>query len=321
MGYGNEIYQEALQIVRERRLKAEAAYRETYSKLAEIRPDIADIDRELAALGVKAAKAAASGENVLDIKKCYDELNQKRGQILSELGISPERIAPIYECKKCSDTGYVNGSLCSCVKRLARDISYSRLNSMAPAKLSDFSSFNLDYYSDKPLESGAVPSKVMTDNFMFAMEYASNFNMSAKSVLFMGPTGLGKTHLSLAIAKAVIDKNYGVIYGSAQNFIRTIEKEHFKNNSDAVTLDALLECDLLIFDDLGTEFNTSFSVSVMYNIINTRLLYSRPTIISTNLTLKEIEERYGERILSRIIGGYYIKKFCGEDIRKIKAFG
>lgn len=321
MGYGAEIYQKALQIVRERRLKAEAAYREKYSKLIEIRPQIADIDRRLAEFGVKAAKSAASGENILSIKSCYDELNHKRQQILAELGISPEHLHPDYECKKCNDTGYVNGSLCSCVERLARDIAYSRLNSIAPAKLSDFSSFSLEYYSDKPFENGDVPSKIMTDNFMFAMEYASNFSISAKSILFMGPTGLGKTHLSLAIAKSVIDKNYGVIYGSAQNFMRTIEKEHFKNNSDAGTLDALLECDLLIFDDLGTEFNTSFSSSVLYNIINTRLLYSRPTIISTNLTLKEIEERYGERILSRIIGGYYIKKFCGEDIRKIKAFG
>ncbi len=320
MGYGSDIYRQAFEAVKQRRLKAEAVQRETYSKLCRLRPRISEIDHQLSSLGVQAAKAAAVGESVFDIKKEYDKLSAEKGRALSELGISPDRLEPHYECKECNDTGYVNGSPCSCVERLARDIAYGRLNSTAPAKLSDFSSFNLEYYSDRPLENGDVPSKIMTDNFMFAMEYASKFSLSSKSVLFMGPTGLGKTHLSLAIAKSVIDKNYGVIYGSAQDFMRKIENEHFgRESGDA--LGTLLECDLLIFDDLGTEFNTAFSVSVLYNIVNTRLLYSRPTIMSTNLTLKEIEDRYGERVLSRIIGSYFIKKFCGEDIRKIKAFG
>ena len=132
-----------------------------------------------------------------------------------------------------------------------------------------------------------------------------------------GATGLGKTFLSLSIASAVIEKGYGVIYSSAQNLLNTLEKEKF-SNSDANTLNAIFDCDLLIIDDLGTEFSTSFTVSTIYNIINTRINMCKPVIISTNLSLSELQEMYSERIVSRFIGEYTILKFAGNDIRQIK---
>ncbi len=324
MGYSSDIYRQAFEKVKQRRLIAEETQRETYEKLVKLRPELTEIDNELAAAGVRAAKAAINGGDVMDIKKYADCLSERKSAILAQLGIDKNCLIPDYECKKCSDTGYVNGRFCKCVRTLARDIAYSRLNQMAPLELSDFSSFSLDYYSDRTLDNGINPSKIMTDNFMFSMEYASNFSLESKSILFMGPTGLGKTHLSLAIAKTALGKGYGVVYGSVQNFISAVEKEHFGKAggaSSSGTLDSLLECDLLILDDLGAEFSTSFAASVLYNIINTRILASRPMIISTNLSLKEIETRYSDRILSRIAGHFFIKKFCGEDIRKIKAFG
>ena len=136
----------------------------------------------------------------------------------------------------------------------------------------------------------------------------------------MGETGLGKTHLSLAIAGEVLKKGFGVVYGSVQNLFSNIEKEHFGRATDAdgTTEKMLLECDLLILDDLGAEFTTSFTVATFNNIVNTRMLTSKPTIISTNLSLTEMQKRYSERIASRIIGEYNILTFAGKDIRQQK---
>lgn len=143
--------------------------------------------------------------------------------------------------------------------------------------------------------------------------------MESPNLLMQGGTGLGKTHLSLAIAHEAIEKGYGVIYGSAQNMVTNLEKERFqKDNEQQDTNQLMLQCDLLIIDDLGTEFSTSFVTAAIYNIVNTRLMTHKPTIISTNLSMKELEERYTERFASRILGSYIPLFFRGKDIRQQK---
>ena len=160
----------------------------------------------------------------------------------------------------------------------------------------------------------------MCRNYEFCLNYANSFDLNSYSILMMGETGLGKTHLSLAIAGEVLKKGFGVVYGSVQNLFSNIEKEHFGRATDAdgTTEKMLLECDLLILDDLGAEFTTSFTVATFNNIVNTRMLTSKPTIISTNLSLTEMQKRYSERIASRIIGEYNILTFAGKDIRQQK---
>ena len=140
-----------------------------------------------------------------------------------------------------------------------------------------------------------------------------------KNLLFFGQTGLGKTHLSLAIVAEVSAKGFGVVYGSAQNLFSAAEKEHFSYSGETSVQDSLLGCDLLVIDDLGTEFYSSFAASLFYNIVNTRLLSCKPTVINTNLSLDELEKKYTPRICSRFMGGYDSKKFIGSDIRQIKA--
>jgi len=133
-----------------------------------------------------------------------------------------------------------------------------------------------------------------------------------------GATGLGKTHLSLAIARQVIDRGYGVVYGSAQNFMLQIERERFGRTETSESERQLQECDLLILDDLGVEFLTQFVSAAIYNLINTRLMAEHPTIISTNLSISELEGRYSERVMSRIIANYRILPFVGRDVRQLK---
>ena len=135
----------------------------------------------------------------------------------------------------------------------------------------------------------------------------------------MGETGLGKTHLSLAIVAAVSEKGYSVVYGPAGNLFTAAEREHFSYSGETEKLDSMLSCDLLVIDDLGTEFLSPFTSSLFYNIINSRILENKPTIISTNLSIAEIEKRYSDRIASRFIGNYEVKRFLGEDIRQQKA--
>ncbi len=313
MGYNKEYYIDALAKVAERRLSAEATA-EIELKTAYITyPQLKSIEERINQIGLQAVKSAVklSGANeIIKFKEQYEKLIKEKEKLISENRIDTSLLTPKYFCPKCNDTGYENGKLCECVKVLAKESYYKDLCEQMPLERSTFSRFDLSLY---PQDCTAN----MTDIFNFCKSYAEDFSTDSKSVMFMGRTGLGKTHLSLAIANEVINKGYSVIYGSAQNFLKQIEDESFGRKSGD-TLNALLDCDLLILDDFGTEFISTFISSAIYNIINTRVLRSSPTIISTNLSLTELNNLYGERIFSRIIGNYVIKQFTGKDIRQIQ---
>ena len=151
----------------------------------------------------------------------------------------------------------------------------------------------------------------------YCKEYAADFSRRSPSLLLYGKTGLGKTHLSLAIAGKAVEEGYGVIYSSAQNLFNKLEKDKF-GKADTNTEETILDCDLLIIDDLGAEFTTQFTVSALYNIVNSRELEGKPTIISTNLMPEQLTKAYGERIASRILSNYVMLYFDGSDIRQIK---
>lgn len=313
MSYKKEYYIDALSIVAKNRLNAEEEAQKNIQTLYLEHPDVKKIDEMINELGLKAVKSAvklSGSSEIVEFQKEYEKLAMKREQLLSEYGINAETLSPVYKCKKCNDTGYVNGKLCDCVKLIAKDAYYKNLCEQMPIDKCKFSNFDLSLYPNEDKEN-------MTDIFEFSKGYASDFTTSSKSLLFLGRTGLGKTHLSLSIANVVIDKGFGVIYGSSQNFLNQIQDEAF-GRSQGDTLNALINCDLLILDDFGTEFMSSYISTAIYDILNSRILRSLPTIISSNLSLSEINSTYGERIMSRIIGNYVIKQFSGKDIRQIQ---
>ena len=194
----------------------------------------------------------------------------------------------------------------------------AELSKNMPLENCRFENFDLKYYSDKTDTSGDNPRKEMTKILKFCKEYVLNFKPeTAENLIFRGSPGLGKTHLTMAMVSGVIEKGYLPVYGSAQNLFSAVESERFSSDkSDA--LETMLQCDLLVIDDLGTELVTSFTRSVLYNLVNTRILSCKPTIINTNLTMKEIEEKYTARISSRLMGEYDWNKFLGDDIRQQK---
>jgi DNA replication protein DnaC len=320
MGYAREIQEQARQTLSDRRARARetASLRreELYSKVPELR----ETDQLLASTGIGAVRAVLAGapEDIQKIKKQNLALQRRRQEILAGLDLTPDYLEPQYTCPACQDEGYVNGKRCRCYEQLLKEISYRRLNDISSLSLqASFDNFKLDYYSPVSDASGTSPRKRMEEIYRYCVRYAQSVTPGSKSLLLSGPTGLGKTHLSLSIAKTAIQNGLGVIYGSAPDLLSQVEKERFsRSETGEDSLALMLSCDLLILDDLGAEFSTSFTVSCIYNIINTRINRGLPTIISTNGSLSDLLKGYQDRVVSRIMGSYEVLRFCGNDIRQ-----
>lgn len=326
MGYGKKINAMAKVALQERRNSAYRNADKAKSIFLSKYPEAEKIERKLQSTSITAAKAVAAGGNVREeLTKLKEEnlaLQNQLNEIYSKAGINGDDLEPKFTCSRCKDTGYNDGIICECYKKLLRETAYNQLNSLSPLSLSTFESFDLDYYPEESLNNSSIsPRRRMANIFKFCKEYAENFSLNSPNLLMKGTTGLGKTHLSLAIAREVIEKGFGVVYCSAPNILSKIEKEHFSryNEDEESTEDLLTKCDLLILDDLGTEFSTQFTNATVYNILNTRIMTNKPTIISTNMSIAELEKSYSQRFVSRTIGSSIKLDFVGNDIRQLKA--
>ena len=279
-------------------------------------PRLSEIDRELSRVGALLAVAALSEgkKGVEEMKKISEALTAEKKTLLAKAEVTEV----VFDCEICKDTGYVSGKICDCVKREAARVMAKELSREMPLESCRFENFDLKYYSDTTSSDGQNPRRRMTAIFKLCREYVLNFNPEkSENLLFMGESGLGKTHLTLAIVSGVIEKGYLPVYGSAENIFSVIEAEKFAGEGRG-SYESILNCDLLVIDDLGAEMATSFTKSVLYNLVNTRILTRKPTIINTNLTMKQLEERYTPRISSRLIGNYEGQRFLGKDIRQQK---
>ena len=317
MAFSNEVLREALKQISDRHKTAQKTFEKQMSDIYAAHPELSEIDTQMQIKASKVALLMFSGNTAQaeNLHREIAELKAQKEMILKSAKLPEE---PKCECKLCNDSGYANGELCQCVKDVAAKICYSSLLSDMPLDCSTFESFDLGFYSDEKNEKGVSPRRQMTAVFKVCRDFAENFP-EGKSLMFTGSSGLGKTHLSLAIANVVLKKGYSVIYGSAQNLISEVSRETFDRSGSTEKIDSLNSCDLLILDDLGTEFSTALSSSIVYNIINTRQMKGLSTIISTNLDIKQINDTYSERVASRIIGSYTICSCFGSDIRLIKA--
>lgn len=312
----DQSFESAFSEQRERLNRKNAEYRAKLEALSLKNPRFDEIGRSLSALGARTAITALSG-NMAALKDLQDKieaLSAERADMLEKAGI--EEVA--FDCAACSDTGYINGKICECIKKRAKELMIGALSENLPLECCRFEDFELKYYPDAQ-ENGVSVRKAMTEVFKLCREYALHFEPGvSKSMLFLGNTGIGKTHLSLAIVTELLEKGFNVIYGSAYNLFSEMESEHFGEHTNK-KYEAAIGCDLLVIDDLGSEFVSPFIQTLLYNIVNTRLLAHRPTIISTNLTVAEIGSRYSPRVASRFIGEYTMKRFLGNDIRQLKA--
>lgn len=262
-----------------------------------------------------AAKSPESREKLEKISEENLAVQREMSRLLIENGFPADYLEPIYSCKKCSDTGTINGEWCDCVKKIARKFAADELNERSPLKLCSFADFNLSLYPDKPAAEDN-PRKVMTDNFNFCVKYAEEFNGHGNGIFMIGGTGLGKTHLSLAIAARIIERDFCAVYISAPELIRNVDNEQF-GRASGDTLSVIADCDLLILDDLGAENNNERSASLLYEVINGRISRSLPIIVSTNYSINELHTRYNDRILSRLLS-MNVRFFEGNDNRLSK---
>ena len=319
MAYSKETYKKAEQELAQRRSRALAEREEHHRIAVETAPEILEAEEKMSRAGLATIKAIGMGaadakEYIQKLSEINLEAQAQRRLLLKSNGFPEDWLDVHYTCKKCEDKGFVSGIMCGCFKELLKSIEYEKLCSKLPVGNCRFDNFKLDFYPDG---AGTSPKKRMESVLNYCKEYAADFSRRSPSLLLYGKTGLGKTHLSLAIAGKAVEEGYGVIYSSAQNLFNKLEKDKF-GKADANTEETILDCDLLIIDDLGAEFTTQFTVSALYNIVNSRELEGKPTIISTNLMPDQLTKAYGERIASRILSNYVMLYFDGSDIRQIK---
>lgn len=318
MSYPKEITDEAFANLSLRRSSARNTALRRREEISQKLPQVLAIENELLNTSVLISKAILAGGDVAarinQLRNINLQLQEKRTRLLNEKGYPFDYLEQKYSCDKCNDTGFLEHGMCECLKAELKQLTYKKINQVSDIKNCTFDNFSLSYYKDS-----AVKHK-MQHNFEKALDYAKNFGYHADSLFMVGGTGLGKTHLSLAVAGYVIEKGFDVVYTPVQTLLNKLEKDKFSREIDSNAnfnsyMEFILGCDLLILDDLGAEFPTQFTISTIYNIINSRLIEKQPTIINSNLDLQTIENRYSERIVSRLIGGYSIFPFHGNDIR------
>ena len=309
-----EIFERAKAEIDARREAARAQADDRAEILRAESEEIASIDAELSTTGLQLFRAACFGEDISAVRERNRALQERRREIVVSLGYPADYSEVHYSCPECSDSGYIDGvKMCNCLRSL---IIKGRIEESAMGKLIEkqsFDNFDLSFY--------AYDEKVherMKAILSVAKSYVRDFATKRQNLLLIGKTGTGKTHISTAIARELINKGYDVIYDSTQNIISDFESDRFRNNygREENRAEKYLDCTLLIIDDLGTEFQNSFTLSTLYNLLNARANRDLPTIISTNLSPEELSAKYEDRIYSRIIGaGTKVLPFEGKDRR------
>ncbi len=302
---------EALNLITSRRI---AAMDEADKKRAELHaflPRVKAIDAAISDIPFR----ALSGENADSLKAEAASLTAERERLLSAAGYESDYDSPKFQCEKCNDGGYCGLKLCDCVRRLMATKALAKSTLAGGLTDKRFESFVLDYYQE------GNEREIMRKTLNLCRSYAEKFpHTEGSGLLFVGGTGLGKTHLSAAVANAVSEKGFAVIFESAQQIYDTLDAVRF-NRMDIGERKKYENASLLVIDDLGAEYITQYSVSALTSLIDLRIVNGKKTVVNTNLNLAAIKKTYGERLFSRFSGEFITLQMLGKDIRlqKVKA--
>jgi DNA replication protein DnaC len=290
---------------------------EIYKKI----PELKEIDASVASVSVAHAKLLMEGDDnaLTQLKAAIKGLSGKRAALLKEAGYPVDWLEPIYDCQDCKDTGYITASdgiktKCHCLRRQELSILYEQSHIQNMISHENFSTLSYDYYQGEDLERFKGAVKISKD-------FIEKFKQDYHNILFYGTVGTGKSFLSGCIASELLKDGVSVIYFSAAGLFENLARYTFdakEKEALSAFYQDLYNCELLIIDDLGTEITNTFVASQLFSCLNERNLRSRSTIISTNLSLEEMRDRYSDRVFSRITSSYTICKLTGKDIRMIK---
>lgn len=305
----------------ELRMKASVERKKRIDEVNEKVPRIGEIDREIFNLGLENTNNIFKNPEKKDeYNKIFKEklklLTDEKKRLMSDNGIDTDYDKYVYSCYDCSDTGYTpDGKKCRCFKQRLINEAYSMSNMSEIIKKQNFNTFSFDYYSKESKDGAASPYENMVRIYSGCKRFCENFDSEIKSLLFYGPTGLGKTFLSSAVAKEIMDSGRTVVYTRATRLFAMNEDYKFGRNSDRSVIDSIYNADLLIIDDLGTEPYNKNSISFLFDVINERIAENKKMIINTNLQLNELTKLYSTRFTSRLYEYFILYKFYGEDIR------
>lgn len=312
-----------------RRLKSHRELEERRDKLYQAIPELSDIDREIVRGSIDSAKLSLNGDHtaLASLKARNEELSARKSALIAARGYPADYLSPHYICPDCQDTGFIGTEKCHCFRQAIVDVLYAQSNVRQAIKRENFETFSYRFYPDSYIDETThqTPLANMKRVVASAKQFIENFDQSHDNLLIYGNTGVGKTFLSNCIAGELLSTGHTVIYLTAFQLFDILERYKFNRpdySSDdrsyqetANQFSYILDCDLLIIDDLGTELNNTFITSQLYLCINERLLGQKSTIISTNLSFEQLKNNYSERIFSRITSSYTFLKIIGEDIR------
>lgn len=310
----------------ELRIKAASDRKERIRAVNEQVPRIGEIDKEIFKRGMENTKRIfqnpdKADEYNSDFRENRLRLEAEKAELLKQNNIPADYDKFIYKCKNCCDTGYdENGKKCQCFKQKLINKAYSHSNMADIVEKQNFDTFSFDYYSKENGENGISAYDNMVKIYNNCKRFCDNFDNEQKGMVFYGSTGLGKTFLSSAVAKELMDKGKTVVYVRATKLFSINEDYKFGRNTDKSVINNIYNADLLIIDDLGTEPFNKNNMSFLFDIVNERTAENKKIIINTNLQISEITKMYSMRFTSRLYEHFMIYKFLGEDIRiqKIK---
>ncbi len=318
-----ELYQEAMRAVALRRQTARANAEDARAAAEAAVPALRHAEEEVRVRGVRCALAGASGKDRTAAAAALAKAKRDLTALLASSGRPADALEPHFTCKKCQDTGTFEGHTCICVHKLMQKLRREEIESLSSLSISSFDTMELRYYPNTMDDKLGEPVRSYMGSLLAELRaYAEEFDRSSESLMLFGNAGLGKTHAALAIAGIVLEKDFDVIYVSSPDFFSKLEALHFgadPGGEEETLLQTAAGADLLILDDLGTEFNSSFFLSTLYSLLNNRLGAHLPTIVTTNITDGALLEKlYTEKISSRL-SAFVPCLFAGQDIRSQKA--
>ena len=318
-----ELYQEAMRAVALRRQTARANAENARAAAEAAVPALRHAEEEVRVRGVRCALAGASGKDRTAAAAALAKAKQDLTALLASSGRPADALEPHFTCKKCQDTGTFEGHTCICVHKLMQKLRREEIESLSSLSISSFDTMELRYYPNTMDDKLGEPVRSYMGGLLAELRaYAEEFDRSSENLMLFGNAGLGKTHAALAIAGIVLEKDFDVIYVSSPDFFSKLEALHFgadPGGEEETLLQTAAGADLLILDDLGTEFNSNFFLSTLYSLLNNRLGAHLPTIVTTNITDGALLEKlYTEKISSRL-SAFVPCLFAGQDIRSQKA--
>lgn len=306
MALTNDQYNSLIRQYEEKTRRHEAFIAAREKQLYDAIPQLAQLDQDLVDSAMDAFYARIKGDKSTTLSSVSD----KRKKLIAAAGFPADFTTPVYDCPDCKDTGFIDGKKCHCFTQAAMDICFSQSGIQQAMADNTFDSFDFSLFKDSESLSEA------RDAYNTARAFCDDFSESHDNLVIWGATGTGKTFLSGCIGNALLKEGYSVLYFTAFGLFDVFERRVFKHDETIEDVhDMVFDCDLLIIDDLGTEMNNSFISSRLYQCLNERLMRGRSTVISTNLSLKDLRDRYTERVSSRVIADYKPIRLSGKDLR------